>query len=187
MKTAKVNLESFAPYSQSQKHETPKKEKELEDAYAKRTFRQFLHVNSDGFVFIPAMAFNKCIQTAIKFMREKIPGKGTSEYGKHFMGGMTCQQEGLVLPLKPEQVEYERLYLNADGVPGGNKRVWRYYPVIPAWKGMVEFFIFDETITNDIFAKTLTEGGYYIGIGRFRAEKGGLYGRFKILNIEWTE
>lgn len=186
MKTACVSLKSFSAYSQSQKHEAPKKEKELEDDYAKRTFREFLHVMPDGHVFIPAMAFNKAIQTAARYLREKIPGKGNSEYQKHFMGGMTCQQEGLYLPWKKDEVEYERLYLNADGKSGGNKRVWRYYPVIPEWAGTLEFYIFDVTITEEIFEKCLAEAGYYIGIGRFRAEKGGMYGRFTVESVKWT-
>lgn len=186
MKTALVTLESFSPYSQSHKHEAEKQEKEPEDDYARRTFREFLHVNPDGHVFIPAMAFNKAIQTSARFLRKKIPGKGNSEYQKHFMGGMSCQQEGLVLPLKKEDVAYERLYLNADGKSGGNKRVWRYYPVIPAWAGKLEFHVFDAQITEEIFEKCLGEAGYYIGIGRFRAENGGMYGRFKVIQVKWS-
>lgn len=56
MKTAICSLESISPYSQSKFYETEKLPKERPDDYEARTWRDRLHVNQDGFVFIPPMA-----------------------------------------------------------------------------------------------------------------------------------
>ena len=191
MKTARVTLESFAPYSQSRCHEVPRLgDKETDDAYAKRTAREHLHVDENGEVFIPAQAFNKALQTAASYLRMRIPGKGQSEYGKHFYGGVTAQQDGLKLDIKKEDEEriiIERLFLSPTGDKKGGKRVWKYYPTISSWKGTLEFYIFDDTITEEVFEKVLAEAGMFIGLGRFRAEKGGFYGRYKVIRIEWVK
>jgi hypothetical protein len=36
-----------------------------------------------------------------------------------------------------------------------------------------------------VFAEHLREAGNFIGVGRFRPEKGGYYGRYKVNGIEW--
>jgi len=193
MKICHVKLESVTPYSQSGKHETPRVEKEQEDAYARRTWQAFLHINQAGQVIIPPAAVNKSIQTAASYLRLKIPGKGQSEYQKHFLGGMTCHQDGIEIG-RPDDFFCERLFLNADGKRGGNKRVWRYYPTIASWSGEADFFIFDERLLDRIggpedptvFEKVLEEAGSFIGLGRFRAEKGGFYGRFRVVQSTWN-
>jgi len=58
-------------------------------------------------------------------------------------------------------------------------------PVIPNWNGDVEYYVLDETITPDVFEKHLQEAGNFIGIGRFRPENGGFYGRYKVNKISW--
>src|SRR5262245_66011200 len=81
---ATAELEGISPYSQSKHHITPKKERELPKDYEERTWRERLHVNKDGYVFIPPMAFKNCIAEIAKFLGVQIPGKGKSTYTKHF-------------------------------------------------------------------------------------------------------
>ncbi|HUT88717.1 MAG TPA: hypothetical protein VMY37_04425 [Thermoguttaceae bacterium] len=88
MRIAVATLESLSPYSQSRQHDTPRTEKEGHDDYERRTWLNRTHVNNDGYVFIPPMAFKFSLETAARFLRIRIPGKGQSEYGKHFRSGV---------------------------------------------------------------------------------------------------
>ena len=55
MKTAIAHLKSVSPYSQGRFYSLPKENegKESDKDYEERTWRERLHVNSEGYVFIP--------------------------------------------------------------------------------------------------------------------------------------
>jgi hypothetical protein len=60
-------------------------------------------------------------------------------------------------------------------------------PIILNWSGDVTYHVLDDTISKDAFAKHLTEAGNFIGVGRFRPENGGYYGRYKVNTIRWQK
>lgn len=186
MKIATAYLKSISPYSQSRFHDTPKLDKERPDDYEMRTWRERLSITDDGFVFIPPMAFKKSLETAARFLGLQIKGRGKSTYTKHFKAGVLVT-DALVLPDKKENVPGEVFFVPSDGKAGGGSRVKRKFPVIRDWEGEVSFYILDETITEDIFTTHLREAGNFIGIGRFRPENGGFYGRFSVKNVAWTD
>jgi hypothetical protein len=174
------------PYSQGRHYDTPKKSKELHSDYEKRTWRDRLHVNDDGKVFIPSMAFKVCIAEAAKYLSEQIPGKGKSTYTKHFEAGISVP-EPLVLPISKEDPAPEWVFVPADGRRGSGKRVDKCFPRINQWEGHVTFLVLDDVITEDVFKRTLTTAGLLIGIGRFRPRNNGDYGRFAVAGIEWQD
>lgn len=185
MKTATAHLRSLSPYSQSRPFGMEKRpDKMTAEDWERENWRSRLHVNAQGFVFVPPMALKSCLPEAAKFTGKQIPGRGKSTYTKHFEAGVLVI-DGPELPLTPDQVEGEWLFLNADGIRGSGKRVWKCYPVIPEWQASVEFHILDDTITEQIFEETLREAGNFIGIGRFRPRNGGYYGRFAVERVEW--
>ena len=187
MRTVVATLESISPYSQSRYHETPKIDsKEPFEDYEARTWRNRLHVNEKGFVFIPPMQFKECLAEASKFLSEKIPGKRNSTYTKHFLAGILVT-DALTLPTKKEDVPGETLFLNADGKKGSGTRVKRIMPCIQNWKGDVTFYVLDDTIGKEVFEHHLREAGNFIGIGRFRPRNGGFYGRFKVVKTAWND
>jgi hypothetical protein len=180
MRIAIVELEGVAPYSQSKHHTEPRKEKEGDDDYAKRTWRSHLHTDKAGNVFIPPTAFKNCLSEAAKYLGIQIKGKGKSTYTKHFEAGVMVT-EPVMLGITANQAEMEALFLPSNGVRGNGKRVMKYYPVInPPWNVTVKFEILDDTITEDVFREHLEQAGKYIGIGRFRPRNNGFYGRFSI-------
>lgn len=189
MKFCKAHLKSATPYSQSRMSEVQKLDKESMEDYEQRTWRERLHYNEDGEVVIPAMAFKQAIDKAASMLGMKISGKGRATYTKHFVSGCVLQSDIPIAangkPITKDRVTPERIFANADGVRGSGKRVWRTYPTIPQWEGVAEFVILDDTITKDVFEAHLIESGKYVGIGRFRAEKGGLYGRFTVEKFDW--
>ena len=185
MKTAIATLKSVSPYSQSKHYTTDKLPKELPKDYEVRTWRDRLHVNDDGAIFIPPMSFKNCLSEAAKFLGIQIPGKGKSTYTKHFEAGVLVT-DALVLKVTKDQVKGEWLFVPSDGVRGSGKRVDKCFPVIHEWGGQVTFHILDETITEDVFINVLQQAGAFIGIGRFRPRNNGFYGRFAVESVKWS-
>lgn len=188
MKTCIATLKSVSPYSSSRPHVTAKLDsdgKESPDDYEKRTWREKLHVNDAGVVFIPGMSFKMALDKAAAFLGLKIPGRRNATYTKHFLAGVLVLED-CPIGITKDAPEPEWLFMNSDGVRGSGKRVWRCYPLIREWQTDVAFYIADETITKDVFEQVLSEAGKFIGVGRFRPEKGGFKGRFQVMETVWS-
>ena len=195
MHTATATLESTSPYSQSRPYEVPKKSKELAGDYERRTWQHRLHVKggitgdtvpSDGEIIIPAMAFKNALSEAAKFVSMQIPGKGKSTYTKHFEAGVQCL-DNVPLGITVADVRADDVFVPSDGVRGSGKRVWKTFPVIDQWSATVDFVILDDTITRDVFLAHLQQAGQLIGIGRWRPRNNGMYGRFIVKDLQWSE
>jgi len=186
MKIAHATLQSKSPYSQSRytKEDVPMLPKEKDGDYEIRTWREKGHYDANGNVIIPPMAFKMALDKAAKMVGEKIAGKGNSTYSKFFVSGVLVL-EPLVLPWTKKSVNLQKIHANADGVRGSGKRVWRYFPVVEDWSGVVSFHILADEITEDVFTRFLTQSGKFVGIGRFRPENGGFFGRFGVTDIKW--
>lgn len=185
MHTAVVKLKSISPYSQSRYHSTDKLNKEIPRDYENRTWRDRLHTNKDGNVYIPPMCFKNALSEAAKYLSIQIPGKGKATYTKHFEAGVLVM-EPLVLPIKKDKVDGEWFFVPSDGRRGGGSRVEKCFPVIHEWEGDVTFHILDDTITEDVFLKHLEGAGQFIGVGRFRPRNNGFYGRFSVEKVKWN-
>lgn len=180
-----TQLYSLSPYGQSKYYDAPPKEKKENPAnYEERTWRERCHYDEEGRVFIPPMCFKNSLTTAASFLSEKIPGKGNQSYSKHFRAGIIVP-EGIMLPQTKDTVLQYTCMCSANGIPGGARRVKKHFPYVTSWKGTIEFHVLDDMITEEVFTRTLREAGSMIGIGYFRPEKGGYWGRFGIEKIEW--
>lgn len=187
MKTCLARLRSASPYSQSKSYERfiPKLDKEQANDYETRTWREKCHTDDKGYLFIPGMSLKMSLDAAAKFLGNKIPGKRNSTYTKHFVAGVLVLENG-PLAVKKDEVEPEWLFVNADGVRGSGKRVWKCFPLVREWETTVTFYVADETITKEVLEVHLAEAGKFIGIGRFRPERGGFKGRFEVAGTEWS-
>lgn len=187
MKIATATLRSVSPYSPSRSytHEVEKLPKESHEAYEDRTWRNKAHTTQDGHIYIPPMSFKMGLDTAAKMLGRRIPGKGQSTYSKFFKSGVLVM-EGPVLPDKKEDVPFDRIFANADGVRGSGKRVWRIFPRIDKWEADVQFHVIADEITKEVFEDHLTQAGAFVGVGRFRPENGGFYGRYEVVNVTWS-
>lgn len=185
MITAKAKLKSASPYSQSRFIREKKTRDETHGDFEERSWRQRLHVDDEGHVIIPSMSFKNCLSEAAKYKSIQIPGKGKSTYTKHFEAGILCV-EPLRLDVKAADVQGEWLHVPSDGKRGGTTRVEKCFPLIPRWSGEVEFLIFDEIITEEVFLAHLQDAGRFIGVGRFRPRNNGYYGRFSVDGVSWV-
>lgn len=184
MRTCKVYLESVSPYSQSAMHDTPKLDRESYEDYDNRTWLDHCTTDKDGVVHIPGMAFKQAIDTAAFKLGIKIPGRRGATFKSFFASGFLCNGDVSIAIHKSKAIKVT-INANATGERGSGKRVKRSFPVFPKWKAVAEFTIVDDIITPEIFEQHVKASGAVVGIGRFRAEKGGTNGRFRATKFEW--
>lgn len=191
MKTLTVTLQGVSPYSQSRYYVKEIEQGESQDDHYRRTWREHLHVDNNGFVFIPPNSLKNCLSEAAKFLSISVPGKGKATYTKNFEAGVLVTQPAS-LGVRKDDVQMEALFLPSDGRRGGPKRIMKYYPIIPDWSTEADFTILDETVlqssaknkTRTVFHDVLEAAGQFIGIGRFRPRNNGYYGRFSVERIK---
>ncbi len=182
------DLSSIAPVSFSRAVQSELREGESHNDHEERTWRERMHTDNHGEVFIPPMALKNCMSEVAKFLSEKIPGKGNQAWTKHFETGVMCM-EPLMLGISVDDVDSERLFVPADGRRGGPKRVWKRFPIIREWSASGRLYITDDSLIENIKAakngKTskveeyLEKAGRIVGLGRFRPRNNGFYGRFQ--------
>jgi hypothetical protein len=186
-KLASATLKGVAPYSPNKAFKIDKLNKELPEAYEERTWRERLHYDDDGQVFIPPMAFKNCMAEIAKYLSVQIPGKGKSTYTKHFEAGILVV-DNPYLGIHRDDVAGDWVFVPSDGVTGSGKRVHKKFPIIPApWQTTVQFIVMDDIITKDVFKQHLDQAGQLIGVGRFRPRNRGVYGRFLVESFDWAE
>lgn len=184
LRIAHCTLESKAPYSQSRAHETPKLEKENGDQYEGRTWREKCITDANGQIVIPAMALKMTLDSAAKMLQITIPSKGKATYTKFFVSGVLVLED-IPLGIHKDDVPMDRIFANSDGIRGSGKRVWRQFPRIDSYKVVVPYHVLADEITKEVFEASLKQAGMYVGLGRFRPQNGGLYGRFNVAGIKW--
>lgn len=190
VRVATITLVGLSPFSPSKAYDPsvdPKSEKETADDYEKRVWRNRIHRAEDGTCIIPAMMIQFLIQWAAKRIGMKIPGKGNRNYNKNFEGGIAVIEDARIEGTNWETVSGQWFHLNADGVRGGGKRVWRCMPMIDKWQVTFDVHLLDDEIPTDLFERVMKEGGQFCGFGRFAPRRGGTNGRYMVESIEWSD
>lgn len=186
---ATIHLAGISPLSHSRQHDEPMLERESHEAYDKRTWRSKLNVatvNGKQTVVIPAHAMHQAIAAAAKYSKRQIPGQGKATWTAKFLSGIALLSDP-VLNIDPATVKPITISANADGVRGSGKRVPRIFPQILEWETTFDCHILDPIITEPVFKEMLEIAGMFVGLGRFRAEKGGTNGRFKMVSLTWQD
>lgn len=196
MKTVRVRLKSVSPYSQSGAIGVEKLPAESGDDYERRTWRERVHADADGLAYIPPMSFKKALDAAAKYSALKVPGGRSATYTKHVESG-TFIVDPMPLGVRKDEVPGEWLFLDANGKKGkaSSGRVMRCMPKFDHWEGDVVIRVIDEKVLNThpenkkitVLEHFMRTAGSLIGIGRFRPENGGFYGRFVVTAFEIVE
>ena len=185
MKTITVSLKSVSPYNQSRMHSIPKPDKITHNDHEENTWKEKGHWDEKtGEMYIPPMSIKKALEGAAKILSMKIPGEGKKTYTKSFKNGIMVLDR-IFIGYTRDNVQRCTINANADGVSGSGKRVQRSFPMVPEWKAKFQVHIVNPLITKDVFIKHLEDAGKYVGIGQFRPENGGYFGRFEVVNVEW--
>lgn len=187
---AQLTLFGISPYSQSRQHDEPLLDGERLNDYDVRTWRHKMNtVLRDGeqFVSIPAHGIHQSFAAAAKYSKRQIPGQGKATWTAKFTSGIALFEDPLVNVLAKD-VGMIVISANADGVRGSGKRVPRRFPMVKSgWSTTFDVHILDPIITEPVFSEMVELAGMFIGIGRFRPEKGGTNGRFHLAKLSWSD
>lgn len=190
MKQAVCKLVSLAPVQQSKYINSPKKDKETAQDHEARCWKERAHVGPKGKIILPAMGFRHCITDAARFLGSagalQIPGRGKATYTKHFEAGIMVLND-VETKYTLDTVKPLWLFVPSDGKRGGGTRVQKCFPVIDEWAGELTVNVLDDTITEEVFERVIREAGNFIGIGAWRVQNRGMYGRFLVEKVTWKQ
>jgi len=135
-----------------------------------------LYVDSEGRIYQPSTHIERALIEAGKKL--KVKGQGKATYSKLF-GSMVSVEE------------FELIHLNTDYeinkclvvIPSTKGRIMRYRPMFKKWE--LEFHIeSDDEIPADAIKEALDIAGKYVGIGDWRPEKKGKFGKFQVIEFK---
>ena len=135
-----------------------------------------LYVDKDGTIYQPATHIDRAMIEAGK--KIKVKGQGKATYSKLF-GSMVSVEEFEIVHKKPEYEIHKSLVV----IPSTKGRVMRYRPMFKKW--VLEFHMQSEDeIPAEVIKEALEIAGKYVGIGDWRPEKKGKFGKFQVTKFK---
>ena len=188
MKTshATVRIVGLTPLSQSRQHDEPRIEGEGHDDYDKRTWRAKLNTGAAGTIVIPQHGMHQALIAAGKYSGKQIPGQGKKTWTAKLTTGLAFFDE-IDTGIHPDEADSIVISANSDGMRGSGRRVPRKFPMLYEWSADVNVVILDPIITESVLREFFEIAGMFIGVGRFRPEKGGSNGRWRVESVDWRD
>jgi len=155
--------------TQSKKRTGSIKERVLED-------KLYLY---DGKPHIPSIYLRNCIVEAGK--QFKITGKGKSTYSKLL---------GSTIDVNPDNILIQGGYMPfrvAAVNPMTKGRMMVTRPRFDKWKCKFEVILNDDSVPAGVLNELIEHAGRYVGIGDWRPEKKGMFGKFMITSFKKME
>ena len=193
MYTATARFRGLSALMYGKHVDVPKKDDETHDAYEERTWREKVHQEKDGNIFLQPFALKNCLEAAAKWLSMKIPGEGRKTFTARITSGILVTED---LPISGsdwkriniDAVEPITLFVPSDGRRGSPKRVPRIFPMVArGWVADAEITVFDNKISPEVLEKHLKASGKFIGFGAMRVGNGGINGRFAVEDFNATE
>lgn len=168
----------------------PPKGQMSDDDYDAKYWRERAHYDDEDRLHLPPLAVQKAVIAAAKRSGERIGGgargqgwTGKFESGLSTGGAMCLYADGKQLTV--DDLKMKKLFVPADGKAGSGSRVHRRFPYLPmGWLAQGEIDILDPIIPPEKLEQFLGDAGLYVGIGLWRPEKRGLWGRFVVAEFE---
>jgi hypothetical protein len=171
------------------KVEFPKKERETNEEYDARIWKEKGHYDSEGYCVIPNMMLKNALVNAAKYNNEKIgAGKGNQTWTNKFKAGILVVNAPRIR--NPETGKYytkKTVACERRPVGKGDKpKPICHFPIFPKWEtDEFEVIILDDIINEDVFHRFLDDTGKFVGLGRYRVGLGGMYGSFRVEDFQW--
>jgi len=183
-----ADLESAGPLMFGKKFVSERAEGETSMAFEERCWRERMHVNERGDVYIPAIALKKTLRNTATYLSEPIPGKGKATYSKHFRSGILVTSR-IELGIKAKDVKGLKLNVPAQPQRPNGPKVDRIFPVIEHWKGHAELIVTDPILISSMpkVEQYLVFSGKFIGLLSMRIGNGGEFGRYAVKNIRYEK
>jgi len=179
MKTYKVEIKGISPLLQNKPEEygfdEQWVEKKANTDWEKEALKK-LYIDMEGKIYQPATHIERALIEAGKKIRVK--GKGKATYSKLFGSMLSIPQ----LDIPHIITDYE-IFKTLVVIPSTKGRVMRYRPMFKEWQ--LQFNIeFEEEISVDAVKEALEIAGKYVGIGDWRPEKKGKFGKFQVTSFQ---
>lgn len=130
----------------------------------------------DGVPYIPAVYFRNCFVEASK--QFKIVGKGKSTYSK--LVGATVEVMPEVIMNNHKWVVFRVPAVN----PMTKGRMMVSRPRMDKWGCEFEVILNDDAVSPVVIKEILEQAGKYVGIGDWRPEKKGIFGKFQVVKFD---
>lgn len=130
------------------------------------------HIDSKGGYFIPADHFRMSMIEGGKMVKGKVGG-ATKSMANVVAGMFIINQD---IPMPKWDVIDKRSAVNRN-IKG---RVIVIRPKWLTWSATFELMVDEDTITNEMISAIIRNAGKYIGIGSYRPQNKGQFGRFEI-------
>jgi len=143
------------------------------DAAEKAAYR-----NEDGYLYFPGAAIARLLREAGSAHKQR----GSRKSLKYVIPAAVLVTEDMVILRDAEGTPLTEFEVDSRPVviPSTKGRVMRHRPRLNAWNFEVAIEIDDEMIDADTVHQLFQEGGRNLGIGDYRPEKGGPFGRFQV-------
>ena len=142
-----------------------------------RQFDEKQYLTDDGKLFVPDTHIKGCLVEAGKNI--KVKGKGKSTYSK-IVGYALIVLPGQILHKKTKLDKYTVLAVNPN--TKGRSAVCR--PILKEWEIDFQLEYDADEIPLEVAKECLDYGGKRVGIGDWRPQKKGTFGRFIVTKFE---
>lgn len=177
MKKIEVEIKGLTPYLMhrfGEEDADKKSQKKIGKKDYEAEVEKALYQSPKGEIYVPSTQIKGCLTEAGKQMR--VVGKGKSTYSKLF---------GAFLLVEPDTIPMlnQKWITDARAVVIQRARIIRYRPKFTEWGLKFTIQIMDDGIDPSVVKEALDLGGNYVGIGDFRPQKKGSFGRFMVTSF----
>lgn len=187
MKTYRVTVNGVTPYMQHRmddvkleqwvKQRGPTYERySISDPEVIADFHSHTFTNGDVNYFIPSDHFRMSMIEAGKMVKGKVGG-ATKSMSNVVAALFTVTPERIMLPKWDAIDKRSAVNRNIKG------RVIVIRPKWTQWTAGFELAVDEDSITEEMVLKILTNSGKYIGIGSYRPQNKGQFGRYEVTNL----
>ena len=179
MEKIKVTIEGTTPllFNRFRDIAIEGKSKKRTGAMAESEIEDKLYLDEKGKPQLPAVYLKNCIMEASK--QFKIVGKGKSTYSK--IVASTVDIEPFYIELKSDKYEVFRISAVNPMTKG---RMMTERPKFNKWSATFEVILNDPAVPVSVINEILEHSGKYVGIGDWRPEKKGMFGKFMITSFK---
>lgn len=153
------------------------KSKKRTGAMAELEIEDKLYKDENGKTILPAVYLKNCLVEASK--QFKIVGKGKSTYSK--LVASTTDINPFYIDFKSGKYEVFRISAVNPMTKG---RMMTERPKYNKWSASFEILLNDEAVPVSVINEILEHSGKYVGIGDWRPEKKGMFGKFMVTSFK---
>jgi hypothetical protein len=179
MEKIKVTIEGVTPllFNRFRDVQIEGKSKKRTGAMAEAEIEDKLYQDEEGKTLLPSVYLKNCITEASK--QFKIVGKGKSTYSK--LVASTIDIQPFMIDLKA--TKYEIFRISAVN-PMTRGRMMTERPRYNKWSASFEIVVNDPAVPVSVINEILEHAGKYVGIGDWRPQTKGMFGKFMITSFK---